>query len=35
MSDEDVASIVVYLRSLPAVHNHLSKTGDHLPGEVS
>jgi len=26
MSDEDVASIVVYLRSLPAVHNHLSKT---------
>lgn len=26
MSDEDLASIVVYLRSLPAVHNHLSKT---------
>jgi mono/diheme cytochrome c family protein len=26
MSDEDLASIVVYLRSLPPVHNQLSKT---------
>lgn len=26
MSDEDLASIVVYPRSLPAVHNHWSKT---------
>jgi hypothetical protein len=31
LSDEDVASIVVYLRSLPPVHNHLSKTGIIFP----
>jgi mono/diheme cytochrome c family protein len=31
ISDEDVASIVVYLRSLPPVHNHLSKTGIIFP----
>ena len=34
MSDEDVGSIVVYLRSLPAVHNHLSKTEIIFPGEI-
>jgi hypothetical protein len=31
ISDEDVASIVVYLRSLPPVHNHLSKTEIGFP----
>src|SRR5580693_5803298 len=31
ISDEDVASIVVYLRSLPPVHDHLSKTEVGFP----
>jgi mono/diheme cytochrome c family protein len=31
LSDEDVASVVVYLRSLPAVHNSLPKTKINFP----
>jgi len=31
MSDEDLASIVVYIRSLPAVHNELPKTKIPFP----
>ncbi len=31
MSDEDLASVVVYLRSLPAVHNPLPPTGIIFP----
>jgi hypothetical protein len=32
MTDEDVASVIVYLRSIPAIHNPLPKM--HLPFEV-
>jgi mono/diheme cytochrome c family protein len=31
MSDEDLASVVVYLRSLPPVHNQLAKTEINFP----
>ena len=31
MSDEDLASVVVYLRSIPAVHNPLPQTKLPLP----
>lgn len=31
MSDEDLASVVVYLRALPPIHNALPRTDIHFP----
>ena len=35
MSDEDLASVIVYIRSVPPVRNQVPRTQTHISCEIS